>query len=447
MILPVFALYAEDLAGATPLLVGLAIGAYGLTQALFQIPFGMLSDRFGRKPVIGFGLLLFALGSVVAATSDSVVGMIVGRALQGSGAIAAAVMALAADLTREEHRARVMAVIGMSIGLSFALSLVLGPVLAEWLGLQGIFWVTTGLALAGLLVLAFAVPSPRQSIFHLDAETKPAYFSDVLANRQLLRLDAGVFVLHMMLTASFVVLPFALRDNAGLPGVDHWQVYLPVLLLSLFIMVPLVVIAEKYRRIKQVFTAAIACLAVAQLGLFLFYDSLMGIFLTLLLFFLAFNVLEALLPSLVAKFSPADRKGTAMGLYSTSQFLGAFVGGIIGGALHGWHDIEGVFMFCMLAALAWLAWARTMQTPRYLTNYLLHVGSVAADQQATLRQRLLEVAGVAEVTLVAEEGAAYLKIDSRTADMAALEAFSVANDGNSVKSHRDEAGELANATE
>jgi len=429
MILPVFSLYADGLTHTTPILLGLAIGAYGLTQALFQIPFGMLSDRFGRKPVITFGLLLFAFGSIVAANADTITGVIIGRALQGSGAIAAAIMALTADLTQEEHRTKAMAVIGMSIGLSFAVSLVLGPVFNEWIGVRGIFWMTAVLAVAGIFMLRFGVPQPAHSIIHRDAEPVRGYFAAVLRDTQLLRLDMGVFILHMILTASFVVLPFALRDYADIAVADHWHVYLPVLLISMLVMVPLVVLAEKYRHIKQVYVGAIVLVALGQFGLSMFYDSLIGVFLTLLLYFLAFNVLEALLPSLIAKFAPADKKGTAMGVYSTSQFSGAFVGGVVGGTVYGMAGLDAVFLFCAVAALIWVGVAATMQTPRYLSNFMLHVGTLDAGGQRQMLIDLKKMPGVHEVTIVAEEGAAYLKIDSRVADKEALEAFSCDDDG------------------
>ncbi len=422
MILPVFALYAETLEeGPDPVLIGLAIGIYGLTQALLQIPFGMLSDRIGRKPVITGGLLLFAAGSVVAATADSLSGIIIGRALQGSGAIAAAVMALTADLTREEHRTKAMAVIGMSIGLSFALSLALGPILYSWISVPGIFWLTAVLALGGIALLHFGVPRVAHSSFHRDTEPVPAYFKAVLRNPDLLRLDLGIFTLHLMLTASFVALPFALRDEAGIAANSHGYVYLPILLLSLVLMVPLVIVAEKRRRIKQVFLLAVLLTAVAQLGLMLLHQSLAAVVLFLLVFFMAFNVLEALLPSLIAKFAPADKKGTAMGVYSTSQFLGAFVGGVLGGVLYGHYGVAGVFGACALAALLWLLLARSMSAPRYVSSRMIRFGRLDPAQAVLLEKRLLSMAGVVEANCAVDEGVVYLKVDSEVVDAAALD--------------------------
>ena len=331
MILPVFVLYADQFSGATPVLTGIAIGVYGLTQAVLQIPFGMLSDRFGRKPVIYTGLLIFAVGSVVAAMSESIYGVILGRALQGSGAIAAALMALTADLTREDHRTKAMAVIGMTIGFSFALSMILGPLLNQWVGVPGIFWITAFLALLGIVLVKVWVPNPTVSKFHRDTEPVPSQFRSVLSDKQLLRLDFGVLALHMILTATFVVLPLALRDHAQLESVKHWYVYLPVLLLSMGAMVPFIIVAESKRRMKQVFVSAVLVVCLSEAALVWFYDSLIAIIVVLFAFFTAFNVLEASLPSLVAKISPPDRKGTSMGVYSSSQVFGAFLGGMLRG--------------------------------------------------------------------------------------------------------------------
>jgi len=426
MILPVFALYAENLHGHTPALAGLAIGIYGLTQALCQIPFGFLSDRYGRKRMIYLGLLIFAAGSVVAALADSMWGVILGRALQGGGAVSAAVMALAADLTREEHRIKVMAFIGITIGLSFAVSMILGPVLDGWIGVPGIFWLTGLLALLGIVVVRFRVPDPIVSRVHRDAEPVASQFGRVLGDGQLLRLNFGIFTLHLLLTATFVAAPLALRD-AGLPGDQHWRVYLPVLLLSILAMAPFVVLAEKFRRLKPVFIGAVLALASTEFGLLHRHDTVWAIAGFLLLFFTAFNLLEAMLPSLIAKMAPPDAKGTALGVYSSSQFLGAFAGGVLGGWLHGGpYGLQGVFAFASLAALAWLLVAWTMKNPRHLSSYLLNVGALDEVEARLLALRLSEVRGVAEAVVIAADGVAYLKVDRRALDEAALRQFAAA---------------------
>lgn len=425
MILPVFAIYGETLEGYTPALVGLAIGIYGLTQAALQIPFGMASDHFGRKPVITLGLIIFAIGSVVAAMADTMTGVIMGRALQGAGAIAAAVMALTADLTREEKRLGAMAVIGMSIGVSFAISLVLGPILNVWIGVDGIFWLTAIMALVAIGVLHFVVPRPLHSRFHRDAMPVASQLKHVIHNGQLLRLDLGILILHMMLTATFVTLPLALRDNAGLMSDHHWYVYLPVMLISMALMIPFVIMAEKRRRMKGVFNTAILVLVCAELVFMLFNQSLAGLVIGLFIFFTAFNVLEATLPSLVAKTAEPDNKGTAMGVYSSSQFIGAFFGGTLGGWLYGVVGLEAVFALCAGMAVVWSVAAATMQNPRYLSSHLVRIGEVTEDQARHMVGELTAVKGVAEAVVIPEDGVAYLKVDLHALDREALKRFSV----------------------
>lgn len=422
MILPVFALYADKLEGATPAMIGLAIGAYGLTQAILQIPFGLLSDRIGRKPVIAAGLVLFVLGSVVAALSTNIYGIILGRAIQGSGAIAAAVMALAADLTREEQRTKAMAIIGMSIGFSFSVAMVAGPVLDHWVGLAGIFWLTAILACCGIAVLYLLVPQPEISRPHRDAQPIPAQFIAVLRDGQLLRLNFGILSLHMVLTATFTVLPLILRDNVGLPSQHHWYVYLPVMALSVAAMMPFIIIAERRRRLKQVFLGAILVVAGAEVGLAFWHMTLASVSALLFLFYVGFNLLEATLPSLISKMAPPDSKGTAMGFYSSSQFFGAFLGGSIGGWLQGWAGLSGVLIFCAVSAVLWLLVAASMRSPRYLSSHLLQVGIVDAQRARLLAQRFTQVRGVAEAVVIGEEGIAYLKVDKHALDEQGLEA-------------------------
>ncbi len=421
LILPVFALFAEDLPGSTPLLTGLAIGIYGLTQAVLQIPFGLWSDRIGRKPVIFFGLLLFSLGSVIAGLADDIYMIIFGRALQGSGAVAAAVMALAADLTREEQRTKVMAGIGMTIGFSFMLAMIIGPTLADWMGISGIFWLTAVLALLGIALVALVVPTPVSSQVHRDAEPVPAMFRRVLTQRDLLRLDFGIFSLHLILTALFLAVPLALRDT-GFPPAEHAMLYLPVMLVSILVMVPFVIIAEKHGKMKPIFLGAIAALLIAQLGLYQAVESFWGLAIGLGLFFTAFNLLEATLPSLVSKVAPADAKGTAMGVYSTSQFSGAFAGGLLGGWVQGIWGLPGVFVFGALVALLWLLVATGMTRPGRYSSRLLHVGPVSGQDADQLADRLGGITGVVEAVVVADEGVAYLKVDKSKLDEAALEA-------------------------
>jgi len=351
LVLPVFASAAQHLPGGEDLRwVGLALGAYGLTQAVLQIPFGMASDRYGRKPVIVVGLLLFAAGSIIAALATDIVWLLAGRIVQGAGAISAAVTALAADLTREEHRTKVMAMIGSSIGLVFALSLVAAPPLYGWLGLSGIFWLTALLA-AGAIALLFTVVPPAPP----RPPARPGAFGEVLRDGQLMRLNAGVFLMHMMQTALWVTVPGVLSRDGGLPLASHWQVYLPAVLLSFAVMVPAVIQAERHGRMKAVFLGAIALLFVVQLGLGLAAGGVWGLFVWLLLFFVGFNVVEATQPSWISRIVPPHAKGTALGLYNTLQSLGLFAGGMAGGLIAQHHGTWAVHLFCaLLAALWWL---------------------------------------------------------------------------------------------
>ena len=421
MILPVFSIYARDLEGSTPFLIGLAISAYGLTQALLGIPYGLWSDRVGRKKVIAFGLLVFALGSVIAALADSIYGVILGRSIQGAGAVASVVMALAADLTREEHRTKAMALIGISIGISFAVSMVAGPVLEGLIGVKGIFWIISGLALAGIAVLYLVVPTPIISRFHRDTEAQPAQFGKVLKNPELLRLDFGIFCLHAILTATFVVIPLVLRDTVQLETASHWKVYLPVFVLSLFSMVPFVILAEKKRKMKAVFVSFIVIVAFADAGLLLGAYNVYVIGFLLFVFFTGFNLLEATLPSMVSKVAPSELKGTAMGVYSAAQFFGAFVGGVSGGTIYGAFGVPNVFAFCSSLALVWALVALRMAPPRHLSSLLINFGNLSANDALALSVKLRQVQGVVEAVVLADDGVAYLKVEKDKLDKAALE--------------------------
>lgn len=356
LILPVFAIHAQTLPGGDNLtLVGFALGAYGLTQAMFQIPFGMASDVFGRKRIIVMGLLLFALGSAVAALSTDIWGMLIGRILQGAGAISAAVTALAADLTREQHRTKVMALIGSSIGLMFALSLVGAPLLYAYIGMAGIFWLTAFLALAAIGLVTHIVPEPPPP--HPGPRVP---FREVLLNTQLLRLNFGIFTLHAVQMAMFVVVPSMLVASGGLPLSEHWKVYLLAVLASFVLMVPAIIAAEKYDKVQPVFLMAISLLLVTLLVLWaqgMHFAMVAG---GLLSFFVAFNILEAMLPSLISRVAPARAKGSALGVYNTTQALGLFLGGAMGGWLANNLGAGMVFIAGAGMAALWLVAAATM---------------------------------------------------------------------------------------
>lgn len=422
MVLPVLATYGMDLAGATPALIGLAIGAYGLTQALLQIPFGIISDRIGRRPVIYVGLVLFALGSLLAAHADSIWGVIGGRVLQGAGAISAAVMALLSDLTREQHRTKAMAMIGMSIGLSFAVAMVVGPLLTRAFGLSGLFLATAALAMVGLLLVAFVVPRGNGLLQHRESGVARQALKPTLRNGELLRLNAGIFILHGVLMCSFVALPLAYVERAGLPKEQHWWVYLTALFVSFFAMVPFIIYGEKKRKMKRVLLGAVAVLMLTELFFWAWGFGLERLVVGTVVFFTAFNLLEASLPSLVSKVSPAGGKGTAMGVYSTSQFLGAALGGILGGWLYQHGGLSGAFLGSAVLLALWLVIAGTMREPPYVTSLRMPLANQALGD-ASLSERLMAVPGVTDAVVVAEEAAVYIKFDTKTVDRSAIEAL------------------------
>src|SRR5574340_239806 len=412
LILPVFAVYAEQLpGGANHMLIGFALGAYGLTQSLLQLPFGMASDHFGRKRVIYAGLILFVLGSFIAALATDIYTVIVGRAVQGAGAISAAVTALLADLTREEHRTKAMAIIGATIGITFAASLVLGPALYHFIGIPGIFAMTGVLALAAVWVVKSVVPDPQLSRFHSDAEATPGKLLDVLRNGQLARLNVGVFALHAAQMAMFVVMPFALKQTGGIDETHHWQIYLPVMVASFLLMLPPIIYAEKKSRLKPVFVVSVGLMLAAQAAFIFAIHNFWGIILVLTAYFVAFNILEASLPSLISKIAPTASKGTAMGVYNTTQSFGLFLGGALGGLLSHRYGPAAVFVFGTGLMVVWLVLAAGMQAPPAVRSKMFHVREMGAEEARDLSRRLAGLAGVVEASVIAEEGVAFLKVE------------------------------------
>lgn len=414
MILPVFSLYVGKIPHATPFLIGLALGIYGLTQACLQAPFGMLSDRIGRKPVIAAGLLLFALGSIVAGCSHSIYGIVFGRALQGTGAIGSTTLAMVADLTRDEERSKAMAILGMSIGLSFSIAMIIGPIINAWFHLNGIFWTTAILAGIGLLLLFTVVPTPpRITTPHPQAPSSRSNLHTVLKNTQLLRLNLGIFVLHSMLTAMFIAIPIMLTHMAKLNQHAQVLLYLIVLVCAFSVTVPLIIIAEKQRKMKPLFVAAIGALILAQLLLIAFHHSAIDIGIILLLFFAAFTLLEASLPSLVSKISPLHKKGTAMGIYSTAQFFGIFIGGSSGGLIFSHFHIIGIFIFCAILGIIWLIAAVTMAQPPYLSTLIFKISATNESNIDSLHDNLQRIPGVNDVAIMPHEQLIYIKADKK----------------------------------
>lgn len=411
LLLPVFAMYAAAMPGGdNHAMIGLALGAFGLMQALLQLPMGMWSDRIGRKPVIYLGLLLFLVGSLICAGADHIGWLIFGRAVQGAGAISAAVTALLADLTREEHRTRAMAMIGGSIATTFAISLVLAPKLAAWVGLSGIFWLTGGLTLLAMLAVRAYIPDPVITRFHSDAETSRTRLPAVLRDAQLLRLNYGVFALHAAQMAMFTVLPLTLVRTGGLDIQHHWQVYLPVVLGGFVLMVPAVILGEKKHHLKGVFVTAIGLMLLAQIGMALWLPHLGSIVLWLALYFIAFNILEATQPSLISKIAPVDAKGTAMGVYNTCQSLSMFAGSALAGWIYHRWGTTPVFIFCAVLMGVWFWLALGMQAPRPVRTQLFHIDERWMGDAGRLSAKLREIDGVTEAVVLIEERVALLKV-------------------------------------
>ncbi len=331
LIMPVFSVYAQNYSGSTPFLIGLALGIYGLTQAVFQIPLGLASDFFGRKKILTLGLLIFILGSIIAAMSTSMTMVIVGRAIQGMGAIASTGMALVADVSRPEQRTKMMAIVGSSIGLAFILAFITGPVFSGWFGIAGLFWITAGLATLALIQLHLFVTEPKSKIKKGFSFTEFLY---TFKNQRLMSLNISVFVLHAVMTAVFVALPLILVEQFEFPVSTHWKMYLPVLIVSIFFFVPLIIIYEKKKKYFAFISVALLGLSISQLLLGLYYSSsLLIISVLMLVYFALFNFLEASMPSLLSKIAGDKYRGAAMGGYSSSQFIGAFVGSSISGII------------------------------------------------------------------------------------------------------------------
>ena len=414
MIVPVFAVYGQQYRGATPALLGLAIGIYGLTQAVLQIPMSLLADRFARKPLIIIGLLIFALGGAIAACADHIGWVIFGRAVAGCGAVSAIVMALLADVTREEQRGKAMAAMGMTIALSFILAFSLGPILTGWVGLSGLFWLTSLAALLAIGLL-WVVPTPRRLIKQ-NPQGYRQQLRTVLNIPDLNRLHISIFVLHLLMTATFVLLPIQLIQQLNLPVTQHGWLYLPLLLIGFILAIPAIIVAEAKQQMQRIFMFGVGLIGVSMLVLTLLSGHPWALVLGMALFFIAFNLIEALLPSWLAKRAPVASRATAMGLNASSQFLGAFAGGVLGGQLLAHAPIQLSWAVLTVLGLLWLWVAQGLRSPPYLSSLAVRlpagIESITTQEQA-LMQRLLAVRGVEDVVILLEQQIAYLKIDKR----------------------------------
>ena len=415
MIIPVFSVVGQSYQYATPALIGLAVGVYGLSQAILQIPFSLLADRFSRKPLVVLGLLLFAIGGAIAGLSDTIYGVIIGRAIAGAGAVSAVVMALLADVTREEQRTKAMAAMGMSIGLSFVVAFSLGPWLTSIVGISGLFFVTTIMGLIAILMLLLV---PKVTRHHRNYQQGyMAQLKQVIQMGDLNRLHVSVFALHLLLTAMFIYVPSQLIEFAHIPLASHGLVYLPLLVISLFFAFPSIIVAEKYRKMRGIFLTAITGIIAGLLLLIFGYQSKYVLLAGLGIFFIAFNVMEALLPSWLSKCAPIQSKATAMGVNASSQFLGAFFGGTLGGQLlmlHntaiGWSVLTGI-------AIIWLLISFGLAQPRYLSSIVLPLPQVQQVNEWTTQ--LLALRGIEEVVVMPDQQVAYIKVDKQSLDEAA----------------------------
>lgn len=414
MIIPVFAVAGQSYQHASPFLLGLAVGIYGLVQACLQIPFSLWADRYNRKVLILIGLVLFAIGAVISALSTTIYGVIIGRAIAGAGAISAVVMALLADVAREEQRSKAMAMIGMSIGLSFMLAFGLGPWLTGKIGLTGLFWLMAGMAVLAMSMLLLV---PKVQRYHRQLPER--YFiqlKDVLSMADLNRLHISIFTLHLLLTAMFVYIPSQLMQYANIELNQQGWIYLPLMFVSLFFAFPSIILAEKYRKMREIFLTAVASivlgLAMMAFGLYSHYVLLIG----LAFFFIAFNVMEALIPSWLAKIAPLQSKSTAMGINSSSQFLGSFFGGSLGGALLYFnHTVLGWSVLAMIASI-WFFSVLSLNQPRYLSSVVVQLPSQDADFLRDWNDKLLAIDGIEDVIFLTEKNVAYLKLDKKQID-------------------------------
>ena len=356
MLFPVMSVYAGDYDRSTPFLIGMAIGIYGLTQALLQIPFGYLSDRFGRKSILIIGLLIFLIGSVVAANASNIIFVVIGRALQGGGAISAVLMAFLADSISEDNRAKANAFVGFQIGVAFMLSLIIGPIITSRIGLSGLFWVIGLLSIIAMLIVLSLQHSKPINYYRLSFGA----FRETLS-RELITLDFSVFSLHLILASGFIVMPLLIMENQIVSMIDNWQLYLPAVLLSFIGMIPLIIISEKFKKTKYILLLSIFLLIISQIIFYISNLNFSVFLITLTIFFVAFNTVEAILPSLLSKTASASKRGLAMGIFSTSQFLGTFIGGAIGGLIYDIYDLNSVFLFTIFVAIIW--WFMVLFSP------------------------------------------------------------------------------------
>ncbi|VFP80137.1 MFS transporter [Candidatus Erwinia haradaeae] len=411
MVLPILTTYAIQLNDANETLIGVAIGVYGISQAIFQIPIGFLSDRFGRKLLIIIGLCFFAIGSIIAALTQSIWGIILGRALQGSGAISAAVMALLSDLTREQNYTKAMTCIGISFGITFCIATVLGPIITSKLGLQDLFWIIAILAIIAILITLLIVPSTSNHVLNRESEVIKSSVSYVITDRYLIKLNLSVLFLHILLMSNFIAIPPKLIQ-IGLQPSDHWKIYLYTMIISLVTAAPLIIYAEIKRKMKTIFISCVFLILGAEILLWTTDNNIWQALISLEIFFIGFNVMEAILPSLISKQSPAGYKGTAMGIYTTSQCIGVAIGGSMNGWILESIGSHGVFLSNILISIFWLLIGYSLSEPLYLSSlrFTIKDSMTHAKQIATY---LKKKEGVFDILILPKEKSLYVKVDDK----------------------------------
>lgn len=424
MVLPVLTTYGINLKHSSETLIGLAIGIYGLMQAIFQIPYGLMSDKIGRKPLIIFGLVLFIIGSIIAASTESIWGIIIGRALQGCGSIASPIMALLSDLTKEQNRTKAMVFIGINFGVSFTIAMLIGPIITDIFGIKGLFWIMSLLAVFCILIIIFIVPSTKYHVFNRESGVLKSKISQIFLNKKLTKINIGILFLHTFLMFTFITLPEKLK-LLNFPINQNWKIYFFTMIISFLFAVPVIFYAEVKRRIKSVLISSIALIIISEFILFTINNHIWMLILAVQLFFFCFNLLEAILPSLISKETPAGYKGTAMGIYSTSQFIGIAVGGGVGGWLNEHFQSSVPFLVSAFLAIIWFFISLSMKEPSYLSSIriVLDKNELCFINNQLLIQKLKNNPGVYDVLVVPEEKSLYIKIDTKITNRFRIESF------------------------
>ena len=412
IVLPVFVIYARELPHATPLLVGMALGAYGLSAAILQAPLCRLSRTVGRKPIVILGLIAFAIGSYIASQMQSIEWLAFGRFLQGIGAVGIVLLAMSADIARDTARLKVTAIIGMAIGFSLLFAMVLGAGLSNILGLAGLFTLAMLFAIVAIAITLFVVPKVNKTRYHRDLEMRYSDLRCVLFDPILSRLNIGAFILHFTLMATFVVAPLFIVDHLHLNREHTWVLYIPALIIAFLLLFPAAFLAERYRQLKRMVTLSIMLMVAAELTWFLAPDDYAAVSIGLILFFTGFVILQALLPAWLSKVVPLDKKGTAVSAYTMCQFLGVFAGGIAGGALISGGGVQ-IYLVCLGLLVLWLLLAGNTVPPLHVTTRVYSLDRLKDAKQAeTVREQMLQVVGVVDVVVIVEDKAAYVRVDA-----------------------------------